>query len=109
MTRDEHATAWIDKMCKEDIEFKKTVELLDKYDFSEFLSDGRSLNNLLTAIEEKYEKEFWDKYQSYMFDALAIDDIYEYFISRYNIWFQEYTDWVVRHDNGTYEKTRRRA
>ena len=43
-------------MCKEDIEFKKTIELLDKYDFSEFLSDGRSLNNLLIAIEEKYEK-----------------------------------------------------
>ena len=105
----EYATRWIKEQCDYDAAFKYNVMLLDQYDFSEFLTDGRSLWNLRDAIEEKYDKEFWDKYQMYVFDSLDGEDTCQYFASRYNVWFQEYTDWVVRHDNGTHEKTRRRV
>lgn len=84
------------------------IDCLDKYDFSEFLTEGRSLNNIIEVIEDKYDKEFYQKYGMYMFDNLSIDEIYDYFKSRYNIHFQEYIDWVVRHDDGTYAKTRKR-
>lgn len=104
----DYANRWIKEQCDYDAAFKYNVMLLDQYDFSEFLTDGRSLWNLRDAIEEKYDKEFWDKYQMYVFDNLDGEDTCQYFASRYNVWFQEYTDWVVRHDNGTYEKTRRR-
>ena len=105
----EHAIKWIKAQCDYDKAFKYNVMLLDQYDFSEFLTDGRSLWNLRDAIEEKYDKEFWDKYKMYVFDNLDGDDICQYFTSRYNVWFKEYQDWVVRHDHGTYEKTRRRS
>lgn len=103
------AKKYIEDQCKWDPDFQKNVEALDLYDFSEFLSDGRSLINLCDAIEEKYDKEFWDKYHLYVWDSLSYDDACVYFEGRYNVWFQEYTDWVVRHDNGTDEKTRRRV
>lgn len=89
--------------------FKYNVEILDKYDFSEFLIDGRSLWDLRDAIEDKYDKEFLEKYGIYTFDNMDGFDTTMYFASRYNVWFQEYMDWVVRHDNGTHEKTRRRT
>ena len=107
--RVQKSTDYINKMCAYDEDFKKNVELLDTIDVSEFLSDGRSLINAVEAIEDRYDKEFWEKYQYYVIEALNMDDLCEYFASRYNVWFQEYTDWVVRHDNGAYEKTRRRA
>ena len=102
------ANRWIKEQCDYDQAFKFNIICLDKYDFSEFLTDGRSLWNIRDAIEEKYDKEFLEKYGIYVFDNLDGDDTCQYFASRYNVWFQEYTDWVVRHDNGTYEKTRRR-
>lgn len=89
--------------------FKYSIEILDKYDFSEFLTDGRSLWDLRDAIEDKYDKEAFDKYGIYLFDDMDGFDTTMYFASRYNVWFQEYTDWVVRHDNGAYEKTRKRV
>ena len=91
--------------CKETI---YNIHCLDEYDFSEFLSDGRSLYNIIDAIEEKYEKQFREKNGIYIFDNLSIDEIQEYLISRYNIHFQEYSDWVVRHDDGAYTKARKR-
>ena len=105
----QYATKWIEDQCKYDEAFKHNVELLDQYDFNEFLTDGRSLWNLREAIENKYDKEFWDKYQMYVFDNLDGEDTCQYFASRYNVWFQEYTDWVVRHENGAYEKATRRT
>ena len=103
------ASDYINRWCEKDPEFKKNIELLDSHDLSEFLTEGRSLWNLRDAIEERYDKEFWDEHQMYVFDCLDEWDTQEYFKSRYNVFFEEYMDWVVRHDNGTYEKTRRRV
>ena len=100
---------YIEQECKYDKALKYNVEVLDKYDFSEFLTEGRSLYNLCDAIEDKYDKECLEKYGIYLFDNISNEDLCYYFKSRYNVWFQEYTDWVVRHDNGTNEKTRRRV
>ena len=104
----EYATKYIEEECKFDESYKRNIEILDLYDFSEFITDGRSLWDLRDAIEDKYDKEFWDKYRMYVWDCLGGEDTCYYLESRYNVWFQEYTDWVVRHDNGAYEKTRRR-
>ena len=84
------------------------LDCLDKYDFSEFLNYGRSLFNILNAIEEKYDEEFKKEYGIYMFEDLDMDTIMLYFTSRYNVWFQEYTDWVVRREDGANSKTRKR-
>ena len=109
MSRVEHANKWIELMCSREDGFKKNIELLDQYNFSEFLSEGRSLVNLVDVIEEKYDKEFWSKYQYYVFNDLALDDIEQYFTSRYNVWFQEYTDWVVRKEDGANSEVGRRT
>ncbi len=103
------ATQLIQEECNYDEDFKKQVELLDQYDFSEFITDGRSLWNLRDAIEQKYDKHFWEKYGVYVFEDMSGEDTCNYFTSRYNVWFQEYIDWVVRHDRGANEKTRRRV
>ena len=103
------ADAYIKERCDFDEDFKHNVELLDKYNFSEFLSDGRNLWNLREAIEDKYDKEFWEKYGTYVFDNFDGEDTCQYFASRYNVWFQEYRDWVVRHEDGSYSKARRRV
>lgn len=84
------------------------IKYLDEYDFSEFLGDGRSFWNFINAIEEKYDKEFYQKHNMYMFDNLDDEDIRFYFSTRYTIRFQEYIDWVVRHEDGPYSKARRR-
>ena len=102
------ATQLIQQECEYDEDFRKNVELLDQYDFSEFITDGRSLWDLRNAIEEKYDKHFWEKYGVYVFDNMNGEDTCNYFASRYNVWFQEYTDWVVRHPEGCYEKTRKK-
>ncbi len=101
MSVEENAAEWIKRQCDFDENFKYNVEILDKYDFSEFLREGMDLWATREMIEEKYDKEFWDKYHLYVFDSLDGEDTAQYFCSRYNIWFQEYTSWVVRHDNGT--------
>ena len=95
--------------CKYDEALRYNIECLDKYDFSEFLTDGRSLWDLRDAIEDKYDKEFVEKFGIYVFDNIDCETLSMYFNTRYNVWFQEYRDWVVRHDNGAYEKTRRRV
>ena len=97
----DYANKWIKEQCDYDKAFKFNIICLDQYDFSEFLTDGRSLWNIRDAIEEKYD--------IYVFDNLDGEDTCQYFASRYNVWFQEYTDWVVRHENGTDEKTARRT
>lgn len=109
MTRKEYADEWIKKQCSFDEGFARNIELLDQYDFSEFITEGRNLWNLREEIENNYDKEFWNKYHMYVFDYLDGEDTCYYFTSRYNVHFQEYIDWVIRHDNGTDEKTERRA
>ena len=104
----ETATDNIDKKCKIDTKFKYNIEILDQYDFSEFLNEGRSLWNIRDAIEEKYDKEVKSIYGIYIFDYLNGEDTTNYFTSRYNVWFQSYEDWVVRREYGAYSKTRRR-
>lgn len=104
-----YATRWIEKRCQFDNAFKYSIECLDNYDVSEFLSEGRCIRSIIDAIEEKYDKEFKEKYGIYMFDILDGEDICQYLASRYNVRFQEYRDWVVRHEDGVNEKARRRT
>lgn len=108
MSVEGYAMEYIDEQCTYDKAFAHCVELLDQYDFSEFLTEGRSLWSIRDAIEEKYDQEFWNKYRLYVFDNMDGYDTTMYLTSRYNIWFNEYTDWVVRHENGAYEKARKR-
>jgi hypothetical protein len=104
----ELATEYIKEQSEADIDFKRQVELLDNYDFSEYLTHGRSIWSVREAIENKYDEMFKNVYGVYTFEILDGYDTCMYFESRYNVWFQEYQDWVVRHDNGAYEKARRR-
>ena len=103
-----YATKQIEKVCTLDEEFKRNIELLDQYDFSEFLKDGMDLWHIREAIEEKYDKEFWDKYQMYVFDCLSGEDTCDYFASRYNVRFQEFVSWVVRYEDRIDKKVERR-
>ena len=98
----------IKNTCKIDKGFAKNVELLDQYDFSKIITNGRSLQNIRDTLEELYEKEFYKNNGIYMFDYLSNEELCWYLTSRYNVWFQEYTDWVVRH-NDSHEETRRRT
>ena len=98
----------LEEDCKYDEALKYNVEVLDKYDFSEFLTEDRSLYNLCDELEELYDKDCKEKYHIYLFDDIGNDDLIAYFASRYNIWFQEYTDWVIKHDEGKYVTTRKR-
>lgn len=91
-----------------DQDFVWNIECLDLYDFSDFLTEGKSLEKVIEEIETQYDNECKTVYGIYLFDSLTRDEIVEYFHSRYNIWFQPYTDWVVRKEDGSYEKTRRR-
>ena len=86
----------------------QNLKYLDEYDFSEYLNDGRDFWNILDAIEAKYDKEFYQKYNMYMFDNLDTDYIRFYFTNRYNIHFQEYMSWVVRHEDNPCSKARKR-
>lgn len=90
------ATDKIKQKCLENDSFKYNIELLDLYDLNEFLTEGRSLWNIWDAIENKYDLEFWNKYQTYALETLSGEDLCDYLASRYNIRFQPYTDWVVR-------------
>lgn len=75
---------------------KYNIECLDKYDFSEFMYNGRDFWNLLDVIEKKYDTEFKAMYGIYCFDYLSDYEIIDYFKSRYNVQFQEYISWVCR-------------
>lgn len=80
-------------------EAQYNIECLDKYDFSEFLFEGKSIQRIIQEIEERYDKEFVQKFGIYVFDHPQITDpklITAYFSDRYNVWFMEYTDWVVK-------------
>ena len=92
-----------------DQDFVWNIKCLDLYDFSDFLTEGKSLEKVIEEIETQYDNECKTVYGIYLFDSLTRDEIVQYFRSRYNIWFQPYTDWVVRKEDGPYEKTRRRA
>ena len=109
MSAEEVATERIERICKNNLTITQAINRLDALDLSEFLSEGRSLINIIDAIEEKYDNLFWKTYGYYVFDPLTVEEINDYLTSRYNIWFKPYTDWVVRHDDGTYAKTERRT
>ena len=94
--RNNYATKYIEEQCAYDKAFAHNVELLDKYDFSEFLKDCCSIWTIRFNIENKYNKEFMEKYQQDIFDSMDGEDTAKYFESRYNIWFIEETDWVSR-------------
>lgn len=98
-----YATNYLKVYCEQDDKLKANVEALDTYDFGKFLTHGRSLSNLQAAIEKVYDNEFYDKFGFFVFDYLMEDEIIMYFMSRYNVSFQEFIDYVVRHDNGQYE------
>ena len=98
-----------DKIYEDCKKYLENLKYLDEYDFSEFLTYGRSLSNLIEAIENKYDEDFYKKHKIYMFDNLPVEIIKIYFQTRYNIWFQEYIDWVVRKENGINSKTRKRS
>ena len=103
------STIYLEEFCKKNANFINYIKILDEYDFSEFLTYGRDFSNMIEAIEEKYDKDCFEKYGIYLFDNLTTDEIQHYFISRYNIWFQEYSAWVVRYEDGPNSKARKRA
>ena len=94
--KNNNATKYIEEQCAYDGAFAHNVKLLDKYDFSEFLEDCCSIWTIRSNIEKKYDKEFLEKYQQYVFDNMDGRDTAQYFESRYNIWFLEEIDWVSR-------------
>ena len=89
--------------------FIYNIECLDKHDFSNFITEGRSLANLIETLENEYDRLFKDVHGIYMFDGLDVEDLIDYFSSRYTIQFQPYIDWVVRKENDPYEKARKRT
>lgn len=99
----EYATNYIKTYSEQDDTFRKTIEALDTYNFGPLLTHGRSLSNLQSEIEKKYDNNCYDKYGFFLFDNLNDDEIIMYFISRYNIHFDEFIDYVVRHDGEHYE------
>ena len=109
--RTTHSQYIKNKQCENLVseDFIYNIECLDKHDFSNFITEGRSLVNLVETIENEYDRRFKDIYGIYMFDNLEIDDIADYFSSRYTIQFQPYIDWVVRKEDGPYSETRRRV
>ena len=107
MINKEHAISYIKVRCEDDENFRKNIEALDEYDFSPYLTQGRRIESAIEAIEKVYDNKCFDKYGFFLFDNLSPDEIQCYFISRYNIYFQEYIDWVIRHENGSFETIRR--
>ena len=103
------ADRYLEATIKFNKDLKRNIEILDEFDFSEFLTNGRSLLNIYDAIEEKYDEYCRAQYGMYLFECLGGEDLCNYFASRYNVWFQEYVDWVVRNEDGAHEKARRRA
>ena len=79
-----------------DPDIKHNIELLNTINFKEFFYNGLSLQTIKDRVEEKYDKIFFEKYGMYVFDYLDSYDIMAYFEKRYNVAFQEYTDWVLR-------------
>lgn len=108
--RTTHSQYIKNKQCENLVseDFIYNIECLDKHDFSNFITEGRSLVNLVETLENEYDRTFKDIYGIYMFDDLEIDDIADYFASRYTIQFQPYIDWVVRKEHDPYAETRRR-
>lgn len=103
MVTKKHATNYIEIYCKQDERRRKNIEALDKYDFGSYLTHGRSLSNMQATIEKIYDSEFYDKFGFFTFDNLTEDEVIMYFTSRYNIHFDEFIDYVIRHDDGYYE------
>ena len=75
---------------------EELIQRLDQYDFSPFITDGIDFYILIDRIECQYDNDFFQKYRCYMFDELQDEEIMLYLKQRYNIYFQEYTSWVVR-------------
>ena len=103
MVTKEYATNYIQVYCEQDEKFRENIEALDKYDFGSYLTHGRSLSNVQAAIEKIYDNEFYDKFGFFTFDNLTEDEMIMYFTSRYNIHFNEFIDFVIRHDDDHYE------
>ena len=96
MSTEEYSMKYIDENCKCDKDFARNIELLDKQDFSRYINEGLSLWTLRDNIEKDWDKFYYETYGMYVFDELSAEDTCHYFASRYNVWFQEYTDWVCR-------------
>lgn len=76
-------------------DMKYNIECLDKWDFTRFFTNGKSIQTIRDEIENEYDSNFFATYGIYVFDYLDYYDIVEYFKERYNFRFLEYTDWVV--------------
>ena len=90
-------------------EFKYNIWCLDQFDFSRFFTEGRSLANLIDSIEYEYDNLCKKKYGIYLFELLNMDDLTNYFNSRYNVRFQPYIDWIVRKEEGPYGQVNKRT
>ena len=109
MSAIQKAIDYINEKCKENKDFKKNIDVLDSINFSSYLQDGLNLQILRDRIEQDYDKIIRESYGFYALDWLDTYDIQYYFVSRYNVWFQPYMDWVVRKENGINGEVARRS
>ena len=87
--------------------FKKNIEALDSYDFGVFLTHGCSLSNLQDIIERSLDATFYKNFGFYTFQYLTENEIIMYFTSRYNVHFDEFIDYVVRHEDEYYNTAKK--
>ena len=101
------ATNYINIYTRQSENFKKNIEALDTYDFCPYLTHGLSLSNLQANIELSLDTSFYNKFGFFTFQYLSEDEIMIYFTSRYNIHFDEFIDYVLRHIDESYDTAHR--
>lgn len=72
------------------------IHRLNEYDFKPFLPEGMSIYVIMDNIEKAFDYHCKNNYGKYLFDDLNVYDVMMYFMTRYNVRFQQFNDWVVR-------------
>lgn len=94
----------IGEKCLIDKKFEAIVKRLDQYDFSKYFAyECSDLEDIKFGITEDFPELIK------VFKTINNTDLTDYFTSRYDIWFQEVREWVVRKENGAYAKVAKRS